>query len=66
MRLLTCPECGSESLRVLDSRGKGAYRRRMCMEAECGCVFSTTERVISLRVPIHHGKVRGQMVLNLG
>lgn len=61
MRLLSCPECTSEMLIVLDSRGKGAYRRRYCQE--CGATFSTEERIVSLRSPIHHARIKGQIPL---
>lgn len=38
-----CPACNAELSRVVDSRG--SWRRRECLNPECGMRFSTDERV---------------------
>lgn len=41
---MTCPICGSAT-RVMDSRSDcdAVYRRRRCVNIECGHLFYTTE-----------------------
>lgn len=44
---ITCPKCGTDQHKVVDSRASGDFirRRRKCLDAECGSRFSTNERV---------------------
>lgn len=65
---MTCPSCGSNNTKVLDSRpSKGqVVRRRVCME--CGHRFTTAERITAeyMRVRKRDGRVEAFNRAKLG